>query len=178
MKCSVSHGPARTRAFLSARLHVLAAIAGLSLPLMAGCPGSLGGTGWPQPGGTGSGGAGTGTGGAGTGTGGSGTGTGGASAPCDAPAMVFPSCVNANCHKPMGPYPPDLSAAGVANLKTTNALFSSGPCANQPFITADKANSPILKRIQGTTCGPQMPMGLPALMPDQISCVTSWVNAQ
>jgi hypothetical protein len=168
MKSSVSHGSPR----LTARLQVLALLAGLSVPVLSGCPGALEGSGWPMP--TGSGGM------TGTGTGGSGTGTGGGGAgPCDAPAMVFPSCISAACHKPTGGFGPDLSPAGLAGLTTMTTLFSTGPCAGKTFITpADKANSPLLKKVQGDTCGAQMPYMMPPLPTDQINCIVGWVNSQ
>lgn len=168
MKSSVSHG----RAPSTARLQVLALIAGLSLPLLGGCPGQLGGGPWPPVVGTGSGGA------TGTGTGGSGTGTGGASNACDAPTMVFPSCVSASCHLPTGFFPPDLSAANAASrLAGVTAATSAGPCVGKKMIeTGDRANSVLLKRVEGTTCGALMPYMMPALSQTQMDCLTNWVT--
>ncbi len=174
------------------------------LPLLAGCPGTLGG-GYPGPvGGTGgasmSGSGGSSTGGSSTGgtnggstggTNGSSTGgtnggsaTGGTSGTvaCDAPTQVFAkSCAISGCHLML--FPPDLSAATAAQLKGANAATSTPPCAGQPLLnSANPSTSPILLRVLGSTCGPQMPdkqinPSVSYLSQTDIDCLTSWVNA-
>jgi hypothetical protein len=129
---------------------------------------------------------GTGTGGSGmTGSGGSGmSGSGGGSGTvCDAPTKVLPGCVSAACHKPTGPFTPDLMAgASDGTMKTrlagSTAIYSMSTCNGQPIInSADRASSTLLKRIQGTSCGPQMPNDLPPLNSADMECLTSWVTA-
>ena len=176
MKCSVSHGSARNRAFLSARLHVLAAIAGLSLPLLAGCPGSLEGN-WPPAQGNPAGSGGM----TGTGTGGMmGGGTGGASGACDAPAMWLQStnmtaggCSPAGCHS-AGGFNPNFTGDAWAALSGKNAML--GSCASQPFVSG-KGEGVLFKRLKGTECGASMPFVQP-INQGAIECITSWVNSK
>ncbi|MEP6653351.1 MAG: hypothetical protein ABJA82_08340 [Myxococcales bacterium] len=157
-----------------ARLSTLALLAGLFvLPVLAGCPGSLGKGDWPA--GTGS----PGTGGA-TGTGGSGTGTGGSGPACDAPTMVFmPKCSGATCHLPSpGIFPPDFS--NLAALKTTTAASSLAPCKGKPIVDpATPGMSVLVTRVTGSTCGERMPdmmidNTVKYLTQPEIDCVSSW----
>jgi hypothetical protein len=143
-------------------LGFLALGAGLLLPILSGCPGSLEGAFPPPPGMGGTGGAG---------------GAGGAPVDCDAPTMVFaPKC--SFCHPVLAQ--PDLTMNPPPNLAAVMTTMSPG-CENMPIINAaSPSSSVILKRISGTTCGNQMPLNLPALSPTEIDCVTNWVisNAQ
>ncbi|MEO5769579.1 MAG: hypothetical protein ABIS92_14595 [Polyangia bacterium] len=158
-----------------ARLSTLALLAGLLvLPVLAGCPGSLGAGPWPDS--TGGGGA-TGTGGnSSPGSGGSGV------AACDAPNMIFmPKCSEARCHGPAGLFPPDFSKLNA--LKTTKATSSTMTCAMK-LITdpATPAMTVLMARINGTTCGEQMPSKLfnpdvTYLTQQEIECVSSWVTS-
>lgn len=173
MKSSVSHGRARS----TARLQVLAVIAGLSVPIFAGCPGALEGTGWVKPG---SGGAtATGSGGA-TGTGGSGAGTGGAGA-CDAETMflknpsVTAGCGAVGCHAAASPFG-DLITDPWGAMFGQNAKL--GPCAGMPLINSSKPASGVLfKRLSGKECGESMPFVQPISQP-AIDCITSWANSK
>lgn len=163
-------------------------IAGLILipAAIMGCAGQLDSSITPRDGTGGSGQVGTG-GSNNAGTGGSGqTGTGGSSGmTCDAVKQVFmPSCAsNGSCHQPVGVFPPKLD--GTADLKTLTALTSTGPCAGKKIIEpADRANSVLITRVKGDSCGHQMPdmmlgiAGIQHLSQTDVDCLTSWVNAQ
>jgi hypothetical protein len=149
-----------------------------------------GGTGGMPMGGGGSGGTppmgGSGTGGGGTGGTPGGSGGGGGSAVCDAPTTIFTQmgdhggCNGIACHTP-GVFPPDLQTAGVAARLRDVA---SGTCTSAKYIdVANPANSYLLKKLQPSPmCGAaaggmQMPFGLPPSSPQQIQCITEWVNA-
>lgn len=174
----------------------LGLLAGLILlPAIVGCPGTLSGE-FATPGGSGGSGMTGGTGGTdvpGTGgtmvgsTGGSGMpGTGGTSGPpCDAPNMVFKTtCDGAACHStgsPFGVFATDTPETGLVGK---NALLSTGTCNGKPLIdTANPANSVVLIRVKGDTCGEVMPaksidpMAVP-LTPAQIDCLTSWIASK
>ena len=173
----VSLGLDRPPSSLKRFVHSFSLLAGLVLPLLGACSGSLDSNFPPA---TGSGGSGT------TGSGGrtgadGGTGTGGASGTCDAPTQILkPTCGMAGCH--MGPnptFPPDLTTNPVTALVGVAAVSSTAPCEGQPLINhANPASSVILARISGTTCGPQMPYFLTPLSASDMACLTSWVEAQ
>jgi hypothetical protein len=113
-------------------------------------------------------------------------GTGGAGgAPCDAPNMVFKTtCTGANCHGP-GPFPPDFQG-DPTGLVVGRASISVAPCTGMPIVNAaNPAASVLLTRINGATCGEQMPSNIdnpdarrPVLTQQQIDCVTSWVMSK
>jgi hypothetical protein len=132
---------------------------GLLLPLLAGCPGSLEGT-FPPPGGGGTG----------------GTGAGGAAGVCDAPTMVFATRCSF-CHPLLAQ--PDLTMNPPPDLTVVMSTMASTGCVGMPLVNATTpADSVLLKRISGTTCGDQMPMGGPYLSATEIACVTSWVMSK
>jgi len=164
MKSSVSNGRARP----TVRLPILALIAGLTAPLLAGCPGALEGT-WPQPinGGAGSGGA-------------SGTGTGGAGMACDAETKylkntTMPGCSAPGCHS--GTFKPDLTTDPWGEMFTKNS--TQGTCIGMPMIGPSKpASGTLFKRLSGTECGPFMPYLQAAPDPAALECITAWANSK
>lgn len=137
---------------------------GLLLPLATGCPGSLEGN-WPPATGTGSGGS-SGSGGA-----------GGSLGFCDAPNQVFKNPTNLcfGCHPANLTTPPDLATPVV----TGNSVSASSTCQGMPFIDrTTPANSVLVKRVMGTSCGPQMPiLGFTLSAADQ-ACVLDWAMHQ
>jgi len=167
MKCPASHG----RFHSTVRLPVLFLIAGLSLPLLAGCPGTLGGKDWPPPG----------TGGT-NGSGGA-SGTGGISGACNAPMMIFAdkTCNATGCHSP-GAQAPDLSGSDpFPNLMGKNAVSpAASACVGMPYaIAGSPPGGVLMKRISGDDCGAgtRMPPGL-SLSPTEIDCVASWLSSK
>ena len=148
----------------ASRLGELALTAGLLLPLLAGCPGSLEGT-FPPPLMTGSGGS--------NGSGGTGV--------CDAPGTLFMSNNTCGgCHDGPKSSSPDLTTTNPAvwtRLVSKPATLGT-TCLGMNLVNPSKpADGALLKRLTGTTCGVQMPF---LSAPDQaaIDCITSWVNSQ
>jgi len=164
---------------------ILGLLAGLLLlpTLLAGCPGSLG-AGFPAPptGGGSTGGAPQVMGTGGAPSSGSSGGSGGTVTACDAPTQVFAkSCAIMGCHLML--FPPDLSMATAAGLKAMIAGTSTAPCMGQNLINAaNPATSPLILRVTGKTCGPQMPdkdinPAVTYLTQTDMDCLTSWVTA-
>lgn len=183
------------RRFTSLRAHdvvprfgAVGLLAGLMMiPVLAGCPGSLGSGAWQPPPGYGT-----------SGTGGTTAppmGTGGmmAASGCDAPTMYFKStdastgCALAGaCHDAMGAALSKLNLvdAGVwTRLVGVAASSTLGPkCVGMPYVNnAKPASGVLLTRVgvvDGCGAGTLMPLGSTAVNQPILDCITSWVNSQ
>lgn len=149
----------------------------VGLLALGGCPGHLGSD-FPATLDDGGGGNTSSGGSPGTG-GGNGTGGGGGTAPpCDAPTMVFQgSCAaTSGCHTATD----SLTLVGsdveknLIGTKSTQTITCVGMNLVNPAPPADGV---LFKVLTGNTCGITMPIG-PALMPEQIECIRSWVNSK
>jgi hypothetical protein len=169
MKRSVADG----RVTAVARLPFLGVlVVGLLLPVMTGCPGALEGS-WPAPTGGGA------TGGmSGGGTGGSGT-----TGACDAVAKVFSNgtptaCASSGCHSAV--FPPLLTgtSADIWPRLFNQPQLAQNSCPGNYVDGANLANSVILKRVSGNSCGANTLMPYLSTAPDQmiVDCLTSWIN--
>lgn len=119
------------------------------------------------------------------GTGGSGNGgapgTGGmAGPPCDAPTVVFQgSCATTGgCHTSADFLPlagPDIDKRLIGKKPILSPL-----CADMNLVEPTApARGVMFELLTGDTCGPQMPLAPnPPLSPDEIACVTSWINSK
>lgn len=104
-------------------------------------------------------------------------GAGGGLGYCDAPNQVFRSNTNLCflCHPVGNSTPPDLTTPIV----TGNSSSVMSLCQGMPFINrTNPANSVLVKRVMGTSCGPQMPiLGFTLSAADQ-ACVADWAAHQ
>lgn len=85
------------------------------------------------------------------------------------------SCVNAGCH-PGGGAPFSLRA-GESYAQLVNQNATVGPCQGQRrVIPADPANSVLVKRVEGSTCGNRMPLGGSQLPAASIQLIRDWIS--
>lgn len=104
-------------------------------------------------------------------------GSGGATVACDAPTKVFKAtCGGSGCHE-ANQTAPDLFTPPVQD-----ALLGKKPtyaCTSMNYLdsTGPVTNGVLMKRITGSTCLDQMPMGKPALSSDDIKCVSDWLTS-
>jgi hypothetical protein len=73
----------------------------------------------------------------------------------------------------------DLVTGDVfARLTTTATASSTGDCMDLNILTSgDAENSTLVRRVSGTTCGGQMPVG-GALTDAQVDCIQQWITDQ
>lgn len=85
------------------------------------------------------------------------------------------NCLGGACHDAagIGDLRPGASHAAIVDVL---AVFS---CTLQPRVDgagADPDNSVLVIKIEGTTCGTQMPSGAPALGPADIALIRQWIS--
>jgi hypothetical protein len=144
----------------------------LAIPFLAGCPGSLDPVFLAAPGGV-------------MGAGGTGAVP---AATCDAPALYFRATDATGCGVPGVCHDPAGAAFSKLNLVDANpwqrllnqpAMSVGGPaCMGMLLVDgANRANSVILKRVGGDTCGTDtlMPQGVASPQKDAVDCITAWV---
>jgi hypothetical protein len=86
------------------------------------------------------------------------------------------SCVNAGCH-PGGSAPFSLaSGASYANLVNVSSI--AGPCAVNMMrvLPGNPAASSLVNRLEGTSCGVQMPLGGSPLPVSQLQLIRDWIS--
>jgi hypothetical protein len=142
--------------------------------------------------------AGTTTGGAGTSaggtTGGAGTtstagttaGGGSTGAVCDAPNTIFKldmdqgGCNGSICHSTanVALYPPDLEAADPGP-RLKDIASATDACSGRLYIDSANIEASLIlnKLLAAPACGIQMPFAKPALAPDKVECIRSWVTS-
>jgi hypothetical protein len=85
------------------------------------------------------------------------------------------SCVNAGCH-PGGGAPFSL-ASGQSYSNLVNQPASVGSCQGQMRVQpANPDNSVLVKRLEGSTCGNQMPLGGTPLSAASIQLIRDWIT--
>ncbi len=85
------------------------------------------------------------------------------------------NCVNAGCH-PGGGAPFSLRA-GESYRELVNQDASGGPCRGQKrVLPRDPANSVLVKRLEGSTCGNLMPLGGSPLPAASIQLIRDWIS--
>jgi len=90
---------------------------------------------------------------------------------------IFTSnCAVTGCHVSGGSAPFTLNAgASYAQLVNQNATV--GPCQGQRrVIPNDPANSVLVKRLEGSTCGNRMPLGGSPLPAASIQLIRDWIS--
>jgi len=102
------------------------------------------------------------------------------SAPVSFSGQVQPiftnGCVNQGCH-PGGSAPFPLQS-GQSHSALVGVTSTTGTCAGalqrvRPF-NAD--SSSLIRRLEGTSCGVQMPFGFPALPQSEVNLIRDWIN--
>ena len=85
-------------------------------------------------------------------------------------------CVNAGCH-PGGGAPFSLRADSSYILLVGDTA-TVGACAGTLLRVRPSSadSSAIIRRLEGTSCGPQMPFGLAALPQSEITLIRTWIN--
>lgn len=83
-------------------------------------------------------------------------------------------CVNQGCH-PGGSAPfPLASGPSYANL--VNVQATSSCTSDKRVLPGNAASSVLYRKISGTTCGNQMPLGLSPLPQAEIDLIRDWIN--
>jgi hypothetical protein len=86
------------------------------------------------------------------------------------------NCATSGCHLPGGSAPFSLQPGQSYGL-IVNVLATMGPCAGVPRVKpSDAAGSALYRRLQGTSCGSQMPQGLPPLADSLQNRIRDWIN--
>jgi hypothetical protein len=89
--------------------------------------------------------------------------------------MLTTNCSSHGCHPGSGAPFPLTTGQSYGNLVNIIATFA--PCAGLPRVRPFSADSSVLyRRIKGTACGNQMPLGFPALSSAEQSLIQSWIN--
>ena len=155
-----------------AHSRILATVVSLALPFLAGCPGSLDPVFLAAPGAGGTGAV--------------------PAADCDAPALYFRAtdattgCAAAGvCHDSVGVTFSKLNLVDAnpwQRLLNQPAMGVDGPACKGMLLVdgTNRANSVILKRVSGDTCGADtlMPLGAASPQKEVVDCITAWVFAQ
>jgi hypothetical protein len=116
-------------------------------------------------------------------------GTTGGAASCanEAPDVVFKNCAHAICHGTPGMASPELTSGldlFAPDVRTAvrdrpGSVHATGPDCSAELVvnTANPAASLLITTLEYTAgCGVEMPVGIKA-KPEEIQCVTEWVNA-
>jgi hypothetical protein len=100
--------------------------------------------------------------------------------PANVPAeIIVPSCggPGASCHGTGSIF--GLYGVMPELLLSTNASGLSLACADMPLVNPTlPADGVLFRKLVGTECGAQMPLGLPPLSAAQVECIRSWVTEQ
>jgi hypothetical protein len=85
-------------------------------------------------------------------------------------------CVNAGCH-PGGGGPFSLQT-GQSYAALVGVTATTGGCAGtlQRVRQSFADSSALVRRLEGTTCGPQMPFGLTPIPQSEINLIRTWIN--
>jgi len=87
------------------------------------------------------------------------------------------SCATSGCHVTGGIIAPMSLEAGVSRSNLVEVTATSGPCAGSKRVKTSDANASVLvKRLDGTTCGQQMPQAGSSLPPAQRQLIRDWIN--
>ena len=84
------------------------------------------------------------------------------------------NCVSRGCHPGGGAPFPLAQGQSYGNLVNAPATFS--PCAVLRVKPFSADSSVLYRRVSGTSCGNQMPLGFPSLSPSDQNLIRSWIN--
>lgn len=86
------------------------------------------------------------------------------------------SCATSGCHV-SGSIAPMSLEVGVSRSNLVEVNATNGPCAGSKRVKTSDANASVLvKRLDGTTCGQQMPQGGSSLPAVQRQVIRDWIN--